>query len=45
MCVARELTYTAVTRARKAFTLLTPERGIVEQAIRQRIERASNMFA
>jgi len=43
--LTRELVYTAVTRAKKAFSLLAPDKRILEQAIQQRIERASNMFA
>lgn len=43
--LTRELVYTAVTRSKKAFSLLAPDKRILEQAVQQRIDRASNMFA
>lgn len=42
--LTRELVYTAVTCAKKTFTLLALNQRILDQAVQQRIERASNMF-
>ena len=42
--LTRELIYTAVTRAKKVFSLLAADESVVRQAISQRIERASRMF-
>jgi len=42
--LTRELVYTAVTRAKQTFSLMAPNQRILEQAIQQRIERASKMF-
>ena len=42
--LTRELVYTAVTRARKTFTLLSTSDNVLEQAIQRRIERQSRLF-
>src|SRR5690554_178883 len=42
--LTRELVYTAVTRARKTFTLLSTSENVLEQAIQRRIERQSRLF-
>ena len=41
--LARELVYTGITRARSHFTLVTPNAGILPEAIRRRTERASGL--
>ncbi|RCV89071.1 exodeoxyribonuclease V subunit alpha [Vreelandella rituensis] len=47
--LTRELIYTAVTRAKKTFTLLSPgdetEQGLLARAIERRIQRHSQLFA
>lgn len=43
--LTRELLYTAVTRASRAFTLFTPNRQVFDIAITRQIERASRLFA
>lgn len=42
--LTRELVYTAVTRARTAFTLLEPRPDVLDQAVRQRVVRESGMI-
>ncbi|NLC21662.1 MAG: ATP-binding domain-containing protein, partial [Halomonadaceae bacterium] len=42
--LTRELIYTAVTRARKTFTLLSTCDNVLKQAIQRRIERQSRLF-
>ena len=42
--LTRELVYTAVTRAKKTFTLLSASDGVLNQAIRRRIARQSRLF-
>ncbi|MGM0985112.1 MAG: exodeoxyribonuclease V subunit alpha [Pseudomonadota bacterium] len=42
--LTRELVYTAVTRAKKSFTLLSANDSVVEQAIQRRIARQSRLF-
>jgi len=41
--LARELVYTGITRARERFTLLTPNPGVLPEAIRRRTERTSGL--
>jgi len=41
--LARELVYTGITRARQRFTLLTPNPGVLPDAIRRRTERTSGL--
>jgi len=41
--LARELVYTGITRARQHFTLLTPNPGVLPDAIRRRTERTSGL--
>ncbi|MCE3261064.1 MAG: exodeoxyribonuclease subunit alpha [Pseudoduganella sp.] len=41
--LARELVYTGITRARQRFTLLTPNAGVLPDAIRRRTERTSGL--
>ncbi len=41
--IVRELIYTAITRASKYFTLLTPVTQVVEQGIRRRTVRSSGL--
>ena len=41
--LARELVYTGITRARERFTLLTPNAGMLAEAIRRRTERTSGL--
>jgi exodeoxyribonuclease V alpha subunit len=41
--LARELVYTGITRARERFTLLTPNPGVLPDAIRRRTERTSGL--
>ncbi|WP_426335974.1 exodeoxyribonuclease V subunit alpha [Pseudoduganella sp. R-31] len=41
--LARELVYTGITRARQRFTLLTPNSGVLPDAIRRRTERTSGL--
>ncbi|MTW12045.1 exodeoxyribonuclease V subunit alpha [Pseudoduganella eburnea] len=41
--LARELVYTGITRARQRFTLLTPNPGVLPEAIRRRTERTSGL--
>ncbi|WP_035373119.1 exodeoxyribonuclease V subunit alpha [Pseudoduganella violaceinigra] len=41
--LARELVYTGITRARERFTLLTPNLGVLPDAIRRRTERTSGL--
>lgn len=41
--VTRELIYTGITRARLAFTLLTPDPAVMSQAIAQKTKRASGL--
>jgi len=43
--LTRELLYTAVTRASRAFTLFTIHADVLEVAITRQIERASRLFA
>lgn len=43
--LTRELLYTAVTRASRAFTLFTVDAGVFDLAITRQIERASRLFA
>ncbi len=43
--LTRELLYTAVTRASRAFTLFTPNAEVFAVAITRQIERASRLFA
>ncbi|GAA3892944.1 exodeoxyribonuclease V subunit alpha [Halomonas cibimaris] len=42
--LTRELVYTAVTRARQTFTLLSASTPVVEGAVRRRIARQSRLF-
>ncbi len=42
--VTRELVYTAVTRAARHFTLLLPDRAVLDAAVRRPTERASGLF-
>ncbi|WP_346798069.1 exodeoxyribonuclease V subunit alpha [Halomonas sp. Bachu 37] len=42
--LTRELVYTAVTRAKKNFTLLSASDAVLEQAIQRRIARQSQLF-
>jgi exodeoxyribonuclease V alpha subunit len=41
--LARELIYTGITRARSAFTLVTPEASVFNQAVEQKTRRASGL--
>ncbi|AHE97047.1 exodeoxyribonuclease V subunit alpha [Thioalkalivibrio paradoxus] len=41
--LTRELLYTAITRARRWFTLLEPREGVLEQAIARRVLRGSGL--
>ncbi len=41
--LARELVYTGITRARQRFSLLTPNPGVLPDAIRRRTERTSGL--
>jgi exodeoxyribonuclease V alpha subunit len=41
--LTRELLYTAITRARRWFTLLEPRAGVLEQAIQRRVLRGSGL--
>ncbi len=41
--VRRELVYTGITRARKAFTLVSGAPGLLAQAVQQRTQRASGL--
>jgi len=41
--LTRELLYTAITRARRWFTLLEPRAGVLEQAILRRVVRGSGL--
>ena len=41
--MARELIYTGITRAREFFTLVTPNGGVLPEAIAQRTHRASGL--
>ncbi len=43
--LSRELVYTGITRARKAFTLVAAQPGVLEQALRQRTQRSSGLPA
>jgi len=43
--LARELVYTGITRARKYFTMLTPNQQVLLDAIAQRTQRASGLRA
>ncbi|MCC5888796.1 MAG: exodeoxyribonuclease V subunit alpha [Gammaproteobacteria bacterium] len=43
--LTRELLYTAVTRASRAFTLFTANRDVFDVAVTRQIERASRLFA
>ncbi|TVP85056.1 MAG: exodeoxyribonuclease V subunit alpha, partial [Thioalkalivibrio sp.] len=43
--LTRELLYTAITRARRWFTLIEPASGILEQAIQRRVIRGSGLGA
>ncbi|MFO8152529.1 exodeoxyribonuclease V subunit alpha [Thioalkalivibrio sp.] len=43
--LTRELLYTAITRARRWFTLIEPAPGILEQAIQRRVIRGSGLGA
>ncbi|MYN03364.1 exodeoxyribonuclease V subunit alpha [Pseudoduganella sp. DS3] len=43
--LARELVYTGITRARQRFTLLTPNPGVLPDAIRRRTERTSGLHS
>lgn len=43
--LARELVYTGITRAREFFTLVTPNGGVLPDAIGQRTHRASGLRA
>jgi exodeoxyribonuclease V alpha subunit len=43
--MARELIYTGITRARDFFTLVTPNGGVLPEAIAQRTHRASGLRA
>lgn len=43
--LTRELLYTAVTRASRAFTLFTTNQEVLDLAITRQIERASRLFA
>ena len=43
--LGRELVYTGITRARKAFTLVAAQPGVLEQALRQRTQRSSGLPA
>ncbi|WP_298718790.1 exodeoxyribonuclease V subunit alpha [uncultured Oceanisphaera sp.] len=43
--LTKELLYTAITRARRWFTLLEPRAGVFEQAIGRRVERRSGLLA
>jgi exodeoxyribonuclease V alpha subunit len=43
--MARELIYTGITRAREFFTLVTPNGGVLPDAIAQRTHRASGLRA
>lgn len=40
----RELVYTAVTRAKQSFSLLTADPSVLQQAIGRRIAPASRLF-
>ena len=39
----RELIYTGITRARKAFTLVTPQPEVFTQGLAQRTQRSSGL--
>lgn len=41
--LTRELVYTGITRARKAFTLVSAQPGLLATAVRQRTQRASGL--
>lgn len=41
--LTRELIYTGITRARQHFTLVTPNPGLLDEAIRTRTRRASGL--
>lgn len=43
--LTKELLYTGITRSKTRFTLVTPEQGVLERALKQRISRASGLFA
>jgi exodeoxyribonuclease V alpha subunit len=43
--MARELIYTGITRAREFFTLVTPNGGVLPEAVAQRTHRASGLRA
>ena len=43
--LTRELLYTAITRARRWFTMIEPAPGVLEQAIRRRVIRGSGLGA
>lgn len=43
--LTRELLYTAITRARRWFTLIEPVPGVLEQAIQRRVIRGSGLGA
>ena len=43
--LSRELVYTGITRARKAFTLVAAQPSVLEQALRQRTQRSSGLPA
>jgi len=42
--LTKELLYTGITRSKKRFTLITPERGVLEAALKQSINRASGLL-
>jgi exodeoxyribonuclease V alpha subunit len=42
--LTKELLYTGITRSKKRFTLITPERGVLEMALKQSINRASGLL-
>ena len=41
--LSRELVYTGITRARKAFTLVAAQPGLLATAVQQRTQRASGL--
>jgi exodeoxyribonuclease V alpha subunit len=41
--LTRELLYTGLTRARKAFTLIAPDPAVLSQAVARRTERISGL--
>ena len=41
--LARELIYTGITRARQRFTLVTPQAGVLAEAIARKTQRASGL--